>query len=221
MDEKQSREKYEALFGALSDEDWSELAEGVTDWDAFAAEKCVEGEPEAEEAEVVVEETVTEDEETPEQIIARLTADLESKDAQVAEAVSARETAETALAATQATARAAQVRAEIAATQFGAGLPTNAAVDVLVPLALEPNEVNATAVLDFLKENGGMLPTYIPGESAGLTATNAEGNDGETWLEAKLISDKGKARTREIAATNGGDYRAAYKAYCLEVNAGN
>lgn len=235
MDEKQAREAYELKFGTLSDEDWAEAAKDVTDWDAFVANLETSAEAEAAEAEAKAaaeaaakaeadaaeaKAKTESDTETPEEGVIRLSAELAARDVQLAESVAAREAAQTELAASQAAAREVTVRAEIAATQFGTGLPTPAAVEILLPLRLEPNEANAQAVFEYLKANGGMLPTFIPGESAGLTATNAEGNDEEAWLEGKPITDHAKARTREIAAAQSIGLKAAYREYCIEVNKG-
>jgi len=239
MTEAQARAAYQAKFDVLADEDWADIAKDVTDWDAFVvnletedAEAKAKAEAEAKakaeaDAQAQADAAAAEakakaeaGEESAEDRVARLETDLAARNAELAEAVASRQTAETELAASQAQAREATLRGEIAATQFGDGLPTPTSVEMLLPVRMNPTAENAQALYDFLRENGGMLPTYIPGEGIGASATGADGNDGDAWLEAKPISDRGKTRTREIAATNGGDFKAAYREYCIELNQG-
>jgi hypothetical protein len=213
MTPEQAREKYEAKFGPVTDEQWAELAEGITDWDAFIekalAEKpadegaaaaaaaddgCGCGDPAADPAEVMA---------TMQAQMTDMAASMASMKDQfetVKQQVEVERTRATEIAATM---EAQRFQGEIAASMFQTEAGTHryaqSAVEVLASMVASPSAESAKAVVDHLKANGGRM-CLIPVGEIGASMTPAGEDVDEAYLTGLGETDAVIAKIRKLMA---------------------
>lgn len=216
---KQAREAYQEAKGPVTDEKWAEITAGFKteeDWQGFLASL----------AESSADEGADD--------LAKLRADIEARDKELAElrgklseAEKAAEEAEKAkndlngrLTLLEHDKQEAEVKQELAATRLEGGFAyTSEAVGLLATMQLDPGPAASKAVLDHMAAYGGKMATMPLGEVPMLTATTDRGEQtDEAWLAAKGIPDDTKDRTRKRAAKEKIGLREAYDLVIKEMS---
>jgi hypothetical protein len=217
---EEARAQYEVKFGTLEDAAWTALAEGVTDWEAWVAEQVTAVEAPADNADDTDEDPRQAQIDRLEQQLAEANARVEAATTNETAAVTASQTLQAQVDGIQRQLDESRLRGELTAAQLEGGrMWAPAAIEVLVAAQMDP-AAGTPALLTFINDHGGVLPTYLVGEGAALAATSADGNDEEAWLVAKPITDEAKTKTREIAQADGCGLRTAYSKYLKAMNQG-
>jgi hypothetical protein len=167
MTPEEAREKYEEQNGAISDEEWAEIAADVEDWDAFFAAQAAADEPPAEDGGGTAEEHPGEEGAGDGEAVASLTARMDALEGNVGEILGILKQQQLSEDQKAAAAKHAKAVGEIAATEieFRGTKHRLAAssVDVLATAMADPSEDNVAAILEHVKANGGrfsVIPTH-------------------------------------------------------------
>lgn len=207
--EVQARAKYVEVKGDVTDEEWVEVSEGMTDdWDSFVAslqdtgDKAVTGDDVA-----VLEKKLADTQTEAEELKTQLAAAKE-KETQAVAAVSdlAKRVEQM-----EQERKGAEVKAEVTATRFGDERYADTAIEVLT--ALQMGDDGAIKALQgHLQENKGQLAKVPMGETVQVSAITGKGEeDDETWFANHPMLDDTRNRVKEVAAAKGINKKDAYK----------
>jgi len=214
--ETTARERYVAVHGEQTDEQWTGLTQGITTdegWTAFVEAHCPEGDGEGENQTDELAELRAENERlqaeataTAEAATAAAAAATQTDEERAAVAVAASAAVDARFAAMEGQVTAlqtantnlqnqrteAEVRGEVAASMFGGHPPTPAAIEVVTAARVNPSRETVDALLAHITENDGRVGTFIAGEVA-ASVSFPDGATPQEILAGLAYTDDAKA----------------------------